>query len=58
MVAAIENAGEKPKYTEYKGVGHNAWSQTYSNDDVMKWMFSQKRSKQSPAGKIKTAPKE
>jgi len=58
MVAAIEKAGGKPKYTEYEGVGHNAWSRTYSNKDVMKWLFSQKRSKQSPADNIKTATKE
>jgi predicted peptidase len=43
MIDAIKKAGGKPKYTEYEGVGHDAWSRTFSNDDVMNWMFSQKK---------------
>lgn len=46
MIAAIEKAGGKPKYTEYKGVGHNSWSRTYKNDETLKWLFSQKNSEQ------------
>ncbi|MDX9979966.1 MAG: PHB depolymerase family esterase [Lentisphaeria bacterium] len=44
MVAAIEKAGGKPRYTEYPGVGHNAWSPTYGNGEVLAWLFSQKKS--------------
>jgi hypothetical protein len=29
MIAAIKKAGGEPKYTEYKGVGHDAWTPTY-----------------------------
>jgi predicted peptidase len=43
MVEAIEKSGGKPHYTEYKGVGHGAWSPTYSNPDVWKWLFEQKK---------------
>lgn len=43
MIAAIEQAGGKPKYTEYPGVGHNSWAQTYANPDVIAWLFAQKR---------------
>ena len=28
MIAAIKKAGGEPKYTEYKGVGHDAWTPT------------------------------
>lgn len=41
MVAAITKAGGHPKYTEYPGVGHDAWGRTYSNPDVWDWLFTQ-----------------
>lgn len=47
MVESIKKAGGIPKYTEYKNVGHNSWSRTYANDDVMKWLFSQKKREQT-----------
>ncbi|WP_164100720.1 carboxylesterase family protein [Candidatus Laterigemmans baculatus] len=43
MIEAIREAGGEPKYTEYPGVGHNSWSQTYSNDAFHEWLFAQKR---------------
>jgi predicted peptidase len=43
MVDAITQNGGKPLYTEYKGVGHGAWSPTYSNAEVWKWLFKQKK---------------
>jgi predicted peptidase len=42
MVAAIEKAGGKPKYTEYPGVDHNSWTQTYANPEFMAWLFAQR----------------
>lgn len=42
MIKAIQAAGGNPLYTEYPGVGHNSWTQTYANDDVHKWLFSQR----------------
>lgn len=41
MVAAINSAGGHAKYTEYPGVGHDAWRKTYSDPAVWDWLFSE-----------------
>jgi predicted peptidase len=43
MVEAIKKAGGNPKYTEYKGVGHNSWVKAYSDPEFFAWLFAQKR---------------
>ncbi len=43
MIAALKEAGGKPKVTLYEGVNHNSWSQTYANKEMFEWMFAQKR---------------
>ena len=45
MVVALTQAGHSPevRYTEYPGVGHNSWTQTYKRDDVFEWLFSQRK---------------
>lgn len=44
MVAALKAAGGSPKYTEYKGVGHNdSWDKAYDTDELYAWLFAQKR---------------
>jgi predicted peptidase len=43
MVEAVRKAGGKPGYTEYPGVNHDAWVQTYRNPDVLDWLFAQKK---------------
>lgn len=43
MIAAIRKAGGEPKYTEYKGVSHDAWTPTYKNTAVLDWLFAQKK---------------
>jgi predicted peptidase len=45
MINAIKNAGGKPLYTEYSGVGHdhNCWDRVYGNSDLYDWMLLQKR---------------
>ncbi|MCA9047007.1 MAG: prolyl oligopeptidase family serine peptidase, partial [Planctomycetaceae bacterium] len=43
MVAAIKEAGGKPKYTEYPGVGHNSWTPAINEPEILPWLFSQKR---------------
>ncbi len=45
MIAAIKKAGGEPKYTEYKGVGHDAWTPTYRDNKVLDWLFEQKKGK-------------
>lgn len=44
MVQAIKNAGGTlVHYTEYPGVAHNSWTQTYKDDAVLDWLFSQQK---------------
>ena len=43
MVNAIKKAGGNPKYTEYPGVDHDSWTQTYGNSKVWDWLFKQVR---------------
>ena len=45
MVAALKKVGSKVKYTEYEGVGHDSWTKTYTNNEVLKWLFDQKKNK-------------
>ena len=45
MIAAIRKAGGEPKYTEYKGVGHDSWTPTYKDSEVFDWLFEQKKRK-------------
>ncbi len=45
MVSAIALAGHAPeiRYTEYPGVNHDSWTQTFVRDDVFAWLFAQRR---------------
>jgi predicted esterase len=43
MIKALKDAGGNPKYTEYPGVGHNSWDKAYSEPELPKWLFAQKR---------------
>jgi len=43
MIEALKSAGAMPKYTEYPGVAHNSWAQTYSNPDLYAWLFAHKK---------------
>lgn len=47
MVKAIEEAGGSPRYTEYEGVGHDSWTATYTDRDVLTWMFMQVNSRET-----------
>jgi predicted peptidase len=42
-IAAVMEAGGKPKMTIYAGVRHNSWSATYGNPEVLDWLFEQKK---------------
>ncbi len=44
MIKALKDAGAKPRYNEYPGVGHKVWSKAMSEGDFLPWMFAQKRS--------------
>ena len=43
MIAALKKAGGEPKYTEYKGVGHDSWTATYRDPKFHEWLFAQKK---------------
>jgi len=43
MVKAIRAAGGNPKYTEFADAGHNAWTPAFSQPELLKWLFAQKR---------------
>jgi predicted peptidase len=41
MIKALKAAGGRPIYTEYEGVGHDSWTQTFDNRLVWDWLFAQ-----------------
>lgn len=43
MILAVEEAGGRPKYSEYPGGNHNAWTRTYADAKMHAWMFAQRR---------------
>jgi predicted peptidase len=43
MVKALQEAGGRPIYTEYEGVGHDSWTATFDNRLVWDWLFAQHR---------------
>jgi len=43
MVQAIGMAGGEPVYTELAGVGHDAWTPAFARDDLLDWLFAQRR---------------
>ena len=43
MVAKLKEMGYEVKYTRYKGVGHNSWTQAYTTDALYEWMAKQKQ---------------
>jgi predicted peptidase len=45
MVAALREAGGQPRYTEYAKTGHNSWTVTYANREVVEWLFAQAKSR-------------
>jgi len=43
MAAALKAIGANVQYTEFPGVGHNAWDPAYERADLLEWMLKQKR---------------
>ncbi len=41
MIEALEGVAGRPRYTEYPGVGHDSWTVTYDNPEVLHWLFEQ-----------------
>ena len=43
MAAALRAIGADVQYTEFPGVGHNAWDPAYDRADLFEWMLKQRR---------------
>ncbi|QTN33107.1 prolyl oligopeptidase family serine peptidase [Akkermansiaceae bacterium] len=41
MFDALKEAGSRAELTLYPGVGHNSWTQTYRDEEVIRWLFAQ-----------------
>lgn len=39
MIEALEKAGGKPKATYYPETGHDSWTRTYDNPEVIRWIL-------------------
>ena len=42
MIKALWDAGGRPLYHEYPGVGHNCWDRAYATPDLYDWLLEQK----------------
>ncbi|MEI8037839.1 MAG: PHB depolymerase family esterase [Verrucomicrobiota bacterium] len=43
MIAALQQAGGTPKYSEVPGIAHNVWDSAFAEPALLPWMFAQKR---------------
>jgi len=43
MIAAMKRGGGMPRYTEYKGVGHDIWELVFKEPELLEWLFAQHR---------------
>ena len=41
MAKALRSAKANVRYTEYAGVGHNAWDKAYAEPELIPWLLSQ-----------------
>jgi dipeptidyl aminopeptidase/acylaminoacyl peptidase len=53
MVEALKARGGNPKFTVYPEAKHDAWTETYANPELYKWLFEQKRTPKPEAQKKK-----
>ncbi len=42
-IAAMRKAGGHPLYTDYAGVDHDVWQWAYTEPELVKWVFAQRR---------------
>jgi len=48
LVEALREAGAPVEFTVYPGVGHDAWTRTYSDPTLWSWLFAQRREDEAP----------
>lgn len=51
-VAMLKSGGGKPRYTEFKGVGHICWNELQHVPEFMPWLFAQRRHQLPVAGMV------
>ena len=42
MAQVLQAAKANVRYTEYPGVGHNAWDKAYAEPELVPWLVAQK----------------
>ena len=42
LFAELQRLGSPARYTEYPGVGHAAWTPAYADEELFRWLFSQR----------------
>ncbi len=42
---ALKDAGADVRYTEYPGVGHNSWDNTFTEKELLPWLLSKSKNK-------------
>jgi predicted peptidase len=50
MVAAVGKAGGDVRFTRYPGVGHDAWTRTYADPQLYRWLLTHRRGGSPSAG--------
>jgi pimeloyl-ACP methyl ester carboxylesterase/prenyltransferase beta subunit len=40
-VEVLQSLGNTPRYTEYRGVGHNSWDRAYNDPTLLEWLLAQ-----------------
>jgi predicted peptidase len=43
MVEALQKGGGNVKFTVYPDAGHDAWTQTYENEELYRWFLEHRR---------------
>lgn len=43
LVARVRELGGEPRYTEYPGVGHDAWASAYADPELLDWLLDARR---------------
>jgi len=58
MVDALREADGNVKFTIYPEAGHDAWTETYDNPELYKWLLEQKLAGADPGGRSDAASNE
>lgn len=54
MVRALKEVGADVRFTVYPEAGHDAWTETYENDELYDWLLSHRRAEYGSADRAAT----